>query len=256
MAKHRRKWDETVFRQYIRKGRGQGVGAKYKPWITVQDFSSRGMVSRVKGQTTGRVHHLMSNYETSLFYLLDWSDTVTDIREQYPLIDLNKAVEIAEKANIRYPYDAKSGFPYVMTSDFVIETSNGIAAVAVKPTNELENLRVREKLEIERRYWASSSIRWSIVTEREINQTKARNIEWLSQARSLFDFGLCINTQIACIEFFISEYPKYKKKLNQLFTKIELKFRLSPGIGLNIYKHLAYRKFIDINIDQLIKLPL
>jgi hypothetical protein len=47
VAKHRRKWNETVFRNYIREGRGQGVGADYTPWILIQDFASKGMVSRV-----------------------------------------------------------------------------------------------------------------------------------------------------------------------------------------------------------------
>ena len=190
MAKRRRKWDASIYQRYISEGRGQGNGAEYKPWITIQNFASRGMVSRIKGQTTGRIHHLMSNYETSLFYLLDWSDNVTDIREQYPLLNLPDVVEIAEKAQIRYPFDPKSGFPYVLTSDFCIETLNGTEAIAVKASAELTKPRVCEKLEIERRYWASQNIKWRIITEREINMTKARNIEWLAQARSLSNFGM------------------------------------------------------------------
>jgi len=123
MAKHRQTWNYSIFNKYLREGRGQGVGADYNPWIHIQNFSSLGMVSRVSGATTGRIHHLMSNLELSLFYLLDWSDDVLDIREQYPLIDLAQAIEIAENANIRYPYDPKSGFPYVLTSDFFLKQS-------------------------------------------------------------------------------------------------------------------------------------
>jgi hypothetical protein len=191
----------------------------------------------------------MSNYETSLFYLLDWSDNVTDIREQYPLSDLPGAIEIAEKAQIRYPFDPRSGFPYVLTSDFRIETPSGTEMIAVKPSSELAKPRVREKLEIERRYWVSHNIKWHIVTEHEIDVNKARNIEWLAQARNLADFGMDISAQNACIVFFIVSYPHYLDFLERLFSETEQKFGLSAGMGLNVYKYLAYHKRIHIDIN-------
>jgi hypothetical protein len=240
-----------MFRRYIREGRGQGVGASYKPWITVRDFPSRGMVSRVKGQKTGRIYHLMSNYETALFYLLDWSDNVIDIREQYPLSDLSKVIEIAEAAQIKYPYDSRSGFPYVITSDFYIETTSGIIVIAVKPTSELEKPRVREKLEIERRYWISQNIKWEIVTDREINHDKARNIEWLSQAQDLARFGLDLELQAKCIDFFMASYVAYSGSLSRLLLDLERHFELLSGMGLNIYKHLVYWKVINVDVSQL-----
>jgi hypothetical protein len=104
----------------------------------------------------------MSNLETNFFFILDWSEEVLDIREQYALLDLREAVEIAESARIRYPYDPQSGFPYVMTSDFLIDTAAGPTVVSIKTSSELETPRTREKLEIERRYWQRRSIRWKI----------------------------------------------------------------------------------------------
>lgn len=247
MAKHRRVWNETVFRQYIRDGRGQGVGAGYTPWLLIQDFASRGMVSRVKGSKTGRVHHLMSNLELSFFFLLDWADNVLDIREQYPLLDLRRMIEIAEAAQIRYPYDPQSGFPYVMTSDFYIDTKRGPIVVTIKPAADLAKPRVREKLEIERRYWDSQNIRWTIVTENEIDHAKARNIEWLSQASDLAQFGLTKYEQDLCFAYFRARYCE--DTVSQLIRNVEREFCLSPGMGLNIYKHLAYWKRIDFNTD-------
>jgi len=213
-----------------------------------------GMVSRVSGTTTGRIHHLMSNLELSLFYLLDWSDDVIDIREQYPLIDLVNVIEIAENANIRYPYDTKSGFPYVLTSDFYIETTQDAMIMSVKPSSELGKLRVREKLEIERRYWNKRGVEWSVMTENEINSVKARNIEWLSQARDLSVFGLCTATQDECRKFFLEAYDFDKYSFDILFTDVEKAFGLAAGMGLNIYKHLAYWKQIYFNADEKIDL--
>jgi hypothetical protein len=183
MPKHRRLWNADIHRKYIKEGRGSGSGSGYKPWIRIQDFASRGAVSRVKGNTTGRVHHLMSKVELAYFYILDWSESVTDILEQYPLLDLERAVTIASKAGIKYPTDNVSGYPYVLTCDFMIVTADGQKARTVKMVSELGNARTLEKLEIERRYWLEYDVDWGIITEREISFQKAKNIEWLYSAQ-------------------------------------------------------------------------
>jgi len=250
VSKYKRTWNETVYKQYIREGRGQGTGANYRPWLTVRDFPSLGVVSRVKGQTTGRIYHLMSTNETNLFYLLDWSDDVLDICEQYPLSDLAEAIRIAEKARIRYPYDNKSGFPYVMTSDYYVKTASGALVLSVKPSSELDKPRVLEKLEVERRYWSSRNVKWELITEREINQTKVHNIEWLSQAVDLAQFGFTEAQQALYIDFFMSRYISAPDNLAVLFRELEQRFFLANGMGLNIYKHLVYHKRIITDIGQ------
>lgn len=42
MAKHNLQWDENKLKRFLREGRGQGEGQNYKPWVTVQDFPSKG----------------------------------------------------------------------------------------------------------------------------------------------------------------------------------------------------------------------
>ena len=81
MAKRKRIWNREKYHRYLLEGRGQGTASEYKPWIYIHDFSSNGIVSRVKGMTTGRIHHLLSNQELWYFYLLDWSEKAIDIRE-------------------------------------------------------------------------------------------------------------------------------------------------------------------------------
>jgi len=251
MAKRRKKWNEAVYGKYLREGRGQGIAADYIPWISIQDFASKGMVSRVQGTKTGRVHHLMSNLETSFFFILDWSDDVLDIREQYPLLDLRLIISIAETAQICYPYDPQSGFPYIMTSDFYVETVKGPKVVTIKTSSELEKLRVREKLEIERRYWRHQNIEWGIITENEINLTKARNIEWLHQAKDLDYVGIPREMRESCIIYFESQYAN-GVYLSDLLKEVELEYALAPGAGLNIYKYLLYWKRIVFNVNEAI----
>jgi hypothetical protein len=214
----------------------------------IQDFASKGMASRAYGTKTGRIHHLLSNLETQFFYLLDWSDDVVDIREQYPLLDVPLAIEIAEESKIRYPYDQVSGFPYVLTSDFLIETTSGIRVRTIKSASELQKPRVREKLEVERRYWQRQGVDWKIVTENEINRAKARNIEWLSQARDLKCFPIPGDMQAACLDFFSERFSEKRQPLRTLFVDVEHCFSLPVGTGITIFKHLAFMKRIDIDI--------
>ena len=145
MAKRKRTWNKEKYHRYLSEGRGQGTASEYKPWIYIHDFSSNGIVSRVKGKTTGRIHHLLSNQELWYFYLLDWSEKTMDIREQFPLLELEETIKIADSLGIRYPYDKKSGFPYVLTSDFLITTGQETIARSVKLAKDLDNPRVLEK---------------------------------------------------------------------------------------------------------------
>jgi hypothetical protein len=189
----------------------------------------------------------MSNNELAYFYVLDWSDIVTDIREQYPLSDLSCAVNIAAQAGIKYPTDKASGYPYVMTCDFMITTVTGVKARTIKMTDELENARVLEKLEIERRYWTVQGVDWKIVTEREIPYQKAKNIEWLYTAH---------NSQIEPYKFMEAQdmmlqlLLRGKYSVTETANIVEKEFSLTAGTGLQLFKHLVLARKITIDISR------
>ena len=246
MNKRRSVWNESVYRKRLAEGRGQGEGSEYKAWILVHDFASRGVISRIAGSKTGRTHHLMSTSEKNYFYLLEWSDEVTDIREQFPLTDLELAVRLASEAGIRYPRDSASAFPYVLTCDFMIRTKNGFKARTVKPSSMLDNTRTLEKLEIERRYWVEKGIDWKIVTEQELPIVKIRNIEWLhpaSKAPMIPDADILARS-------ICEYYHKYDVSIFDVATWADIRYGLPQGIGLQIVKHLMWKKQIPWNMDK------
>ena len=49
MGRRKQDWTKAKFERYLKEGRGQGSGKDYKPWITIQDFPSKGRVSRTPG---------------------------------------------------------------------------------------------------------------------------------------------------------------------------------------------------------------
>lgn len=250
MPKRGRMWNEMKYHRYLSEGRGQGILADYIPWVQVQDFPSQGIVSRVKGQTTGRVHHLMSNLELWYFYLLDWSEKTIDIREQFPLIEMVDAIEIADSCGIRYPYDNVSGFPYVLTTDFLITTSDGYLARSVKPCSDLARPRVKEKMEIERRYWKKRGIDWKIVTEKEIPRIKSRNIEWLFSGS---DFSELIRDKQKieeCADCFIEMYDNGMRAIVTVIHDIEALYDLTHGAGMALFKMLIRQKRIELDLNH------
>ena len=249
MSKRIRTWNEAKYRKYLTEGRGQGTLADYKPWVQIQDFPSKGIVSRVKGCKTGRVHHLMSNLELWFFYLLDWSEKSTDIREQFPMLDISDAIDIADKCGIRYPYDNVSGFPYVLTTDFLITTEDGYVARSVKPSTELSRPRVREKLEIERRYWLARGVDWRIVTEKEIPRTKIRNIEWLLSGSDFADIVADKEKIRDCEDYFISLYVDGDYTIIAAIHRVEKKYELADGAGLALFKMLIRKKRILVDLN-------
>jgi hypothetical protein len=253
MSKHHRIWNQGTYEQYVREGRGCGSGADYKPWIRIQDFASRGVVSRVKGRTTGRVHHLLSNNELAYFYILDWADSVTDIREQYPLSDLDCAVKSAAQAGIRYPRDNVSWYPYVMTCDFVITTPSGVKARTVKQTSELSNKRTIEKLEIERRYWAAQGIDWRVVTEHEILRKKSKNIEWLYTAIGFTVTGYS-ERELERVRCVLLSLLTCEHSIVEAADIVESEFLIPVGSGLQLFKQLVLDGRLVIDLNQPVSL--
>ena len=249
MAKTRARWSENVYRKRLKEGRGQGELASYKPWLTIHDLASKGYATRIYSQKTGRIHHLLSHNELYYFCLLDWSPNVKDIREQFPM-RLTETLEISSAAGIRHPWDNRSHFPYVMTTDFLITTENGLIARTVKEKQELSDLRILEKFEIERRYWASCGISWKIVTEDQIDITKAKNILWLKAGKPEEKWFAEECLMKECEEIFCGLYHRKEIPFSEILDLVEGYAGTRPGAGMAVFKALVLSGRIGIDMSR------
>ncbi|HHX8651133.1 TPA: TnsA endonuclease N-terminal domain-containing protein [Vibrio diabolicus] len=183
----RRKLDSlSDFQRALKQKYGLGVRETYKPWLRVQDVSSYGHSAKIQGIKTGRVHHTLSEHESSFFYLAEFSDTIIDIREQFPLIPLDLSTKIAQLLGVDHPVIAYSKPKEwnVITTDFLLTRSDGVKqwyeAVSVKPAANLVNKRTAEKLDIERVWWQLLGIPFHIYVMSEDNQIQSKNIQWFT----------------------------------------------------------------------------
>lgn len=247
MGKRRPRWDEAHYHQYLKEGRGQGTGADYRPWVNIHGFPSHGVSARVLGRTTGRIHEFLSRNEEYYFYLLDTDPDVLDIREQFPL-RLTETLDIALRMGIDHP--RINGFPFVLTTDFLITRSDGLHARTVKMSNQLDDPRIIEKFSIECKYWENHQIDWKIVTEKEIDRTRARNLRWLyyqeSAEKMITDPVLHREARLLFMKLLgEGEFP-----VADIVEIIETGLNLRPGSGVTVYKELIRDGLVQVDMNR------
>jgi hypothetical protein len=255
MAKRNRTTTEKSIKKRIREGRGQGQGSDYKPWLHIQDVPSLGLVTRIKGWKTERVHHYLSLVELRYFYVLEWSLDVVDIREQYPLLPLEDTLEIAKECGVIHPRDPKTKQPIVMTTDFLNTVRQGAverdSARAIKCADALSSKRTMEKLEIERRYWEAKKVDWKIVTDGDIPKALAKNVEWVHQYRRLEDFSNLSDTAITQIVAALTKgVTTINAPLRDITLQTDDKLGLEVGTSLSIVRNLIANRRWRVNMNE------
>lgn len=247
MARNRNSSEEKKNARFVKEGRGIGRGVDYKPWLTVRDVPSDGRANRVPGWKTGRVHQFLSDIERNFCLLLDWSDSVRDIREQYPL-DRKATLKIAEQIGVIHPRNTRTSAPTVMTTDFVVDIErdgrSSMIARAIKPAEALDDRRVVQKLEIERRYWTQRGIDWGLVTERDIPKIVIQNIEIFHSYRSIEKetqpYPGFFTEKAALIA---NEVPaRGRLTLQQFCQEMEEAFEIRADVSLKLVRHLIATK--------------
>lgn len=255
MAKRKR---EQNIKTRISEGRGSGIGKDYIPWIKIQDVASNGRATRIKGIKTDRQHELLSDLERDYFYILDFSDDVVGIREQYPLLPIEETMDIAMELGIKHPTDPKSGEPIVMTSDFLITLKDKDEYIEVvrtiKQKDDLLKRRINEKFEIERVYWQRKELDWGIVTEQEIDKITAHNISFVhgdKNMESIDSFSEISNLDIKDLIYeFLKRIIGDKRSMRSICSEFDQDMSLEKGSGLSIFKYLVINKIIDIDIKE------
>lgn len=256
MSRYTLSWNQDKYNKFIKEGRGQGFGKEYKPWLSIHDFPSKGRVSRVLGWKSKRIHHFFSDMQTIYFYMLEWENSVIDIREHYPLLDIEDAIKDKSDLGLEKFKDKESRYPYTLTTNFLITIKNSnneniYIARSIKSKLEIEKKKTLERLEIERRYWESKDIDWGIVTQNEIPKVYVRNIEWVhSTLYSYEERGFSkeeINSLGDLLCYCLSTYRQSVRKITADFDK---EYNYENGTGLFIFRYLIASKKIKINMME------
>ncbi|RKL65857.1 heteromeric transposase endonuclease subunit TnsA [Salipaludibacillus neizhouensis] len=257
MAKRERSSTAKKIEKWIEEGRGKGEGSEYKPWLTIRDVPSKGIVTRTKGWKSNRIHHLLSHEELDYLYILEWSDSVVDIREQYPLLPQERTLEIADSLGIKHPYDPKSKDPIVMTTDFLVtrDTEKGkeIQARTIKPSSELKG-RVLEKFAIEQQFYHEQGIDWGIVTDEDKPSAFLKNMDWLYDSKRLDKDSILDNNLIYKIsETLLKEIVNRRDGLSTICLDSDEMLGFTQGTCLFVVKYMIANKKWYVNMNKKIE---
>ncbi|MDC5718203.1 TnsA endonuclease N-terminal domain-containing protein [Vibrio europaeus] len=237
------------FERALKNKYGIGQGFNYKPWLRIQDVKSTGTRSLIYGRKSQRDHHMMSSIESEHFYLAEFSNSVIDIREQFPLLPLNYTQKIAKTLGVEHPKHPQSKEPIIMTTDqlLTIDSPQGTIyhAISVKPEDDSGDLRVLEKIDIERVCWELLGVKFSYFTGNELTRLQSSNLHWATSPfrENPIDFSCeqvsCALSALAVGQYFIEDL------CNQLISMNVT----SHDDALLLVRFLIADKFIDVDLS-------
>jgi hypothetical protein len=229
---------------FIAEGRGLGVGNRYQPWehITRSRASPFSNLNVIPVPHLTRLAHFLSRGERE-FGLLLWWLGAEDVREQYPLwpwphrqpleqIDPHAAgmdkhpgmIALAREAGIKLGCYPGLGVPVVLSLDLVATVPPTIGAhrlvgYSCKPRAlflaAASESRLRERLELDRRYCVAAGFPHHLVHPEQLSQTLAVQLHWLAPIMprdelESFIAGEAYQSYLVCLERMVHEMPAHQ----------------------------------------------
>lgn len=254
-------WSEAKFRRFLSEKRGQGKHEQYHPWLTVSDIPSRGRSTRIFSHKANRIVHLLTDTQLRYFFLLEWDESITDINEQFPLLEMEGITDHLDESLLKRLKDRKTNVPHIMLTTFLVTAINEQGqeyqfARTLKDATELEKKATIERLELQRIYWNSRKIDFGIVTPNEIPIQKSKNIEWVLPALNIQDFGVS-EREMSQYAGWMSHLLSYNdERMQSILHSFEREMKAEIGTGLLVFRYLIASRRISINMEKEINLKL
>lgn len=212
------------FMAMIASGRGMGVGDDYRPWeeITRKRSSPFSNLNLIPVPHLTRLAHYLSRGERE-FALLLWWLGAEDVREQYPLWpwphpqpvraisehtgepDYHPGMAVvAADAGIRLGCYPGMGIPAVLTLDLLATIpeklcSSQLVGFSCKPLSLYLKAgpgeRLRERLELDRRYCLAANIQHHLVHPEQLSKTLVVQLHWLAPIEPIDKLRLLVNSE-------------------------------------------------------------
>jgi hypothetical protein len=188
--------------------------------------------------------------------MYEWSQQVTDIREQFALLPREETIRIAKEMGVEHPKDPHTKTDIVMTTDLVLTEctsySNQLKPISLKYDEALKDMRTLEKLEIERRYWKNRNVQWYLFTEKDLESNIVRNVEWIRKSFNLFGHFHGIPSQVIAHlrGKVVDTVFRYEEPLSMLMSLVDKQMELPIGTAMTMAKHLIARNIIPVDMTR------
>lgn len=256
--------------QYLERRAFEG---KYISYKTARQFSSQGNASSEQLEPDAVCHEYFSDLERRFGIALAYLKNVSAVKTQYPLLDVNTTLEIANRLNIPHPRfapksgqvkDENKGYQAaIMTTDFFFQYADVLTgeikkiAVSLKYDSDVdiqdgENSvigRTRDKLEIERAYWTEiKNIEYRLITSSHwsVSPVFTKNIDTARRFRDLEIPHTILRASQICFLEELQRSPRYR--LADLIYKVSRRTVISFEKTYAIFWYLVWRKGLQLDL--------
>jgi hypothetical protein len=197
-----------------------------------------------------RRHHLLSIQERIYFFLLEQEPDVIDIREQFPILQLNATLQLCGELEIRHT--RKGRYPEPFTLDFLVtrRTPSGVVfeGRSVKTPSDAEDPDIRRRLKVEHRWCDQHSIDWKLISSPSFN---AELLSRLTFIRSWSRHGLIPDRFRADTfsETFLNGYQANATLQSQIATCAK-KLGLGYHPSIDEFRYCAWTRRIPVDLQS------
>jgi hypothetical protein len=238
-------------RTRIQRGKGVGKGIDYKSWLKIRDVPSKGTSSSVSGIIVPRPYNLLSEIETTYFYLMERKPSTVDIQEQWPILDIDRTLELCAEYGIRHNF--RSSNPEPFTIDFLVTSKNNqgelsVRAASIKTPEDASNHDIRARLLIEYVWCLEREIPWTLVDTSKFNKTMLANLRFM---RTWYRHRYLSNPENEAL-FIKNFHLSYRRNtlLEELIQHTSKILRLSRDTALDIFRYCAWSNLIDVSLQH------
>lgn len=237
-------------RRRIERGCGLGKGTSYKPWLKVADVPSQGTSASIAGIRTKRVHHLLSELETTYFMLVERESDVVDIREQFPILSIQETLDLCSACSANHPY--KKEYPEPFTIDLLItrKTPGGLVhqARSVKPPRHLINEATQRRLEVEWKWCQKHGIDWRLVDTSGFSKELLSSLRfmrgWVRYGQTL-DFETAVDNS----RVFRDEFRPHDA-LSVILKRVSRHLAQRDVVTTNLFRAAAWHGLIELDYTK------
>jgi hypothetical protein len=218
--------------------------------LKVRDVPSRGTSAVIKGIRSGRPHHLLSEFEAIYFFLVERRATTVDIREQWPILDIDRTLELCSDYGVRHAF--RKGFPEPFTIDFLItERINDelrYRAASVKTPQDARDPHIRQRLAVEHAWCRERGIPWTLVDTSSFDKTMLQNLRFKrAWFRHRYETDQLLENSF--LQKFQAAYAP-NKPLKELMTQLSKSLRQPSAVVEDMFRFCAWHDLIEISLIQ------
>ena len=143
-----------------------------------------------------------------------------------------------------------------MTTDFMVKRDGIWQAIQIKPSEEAEKDRVKEKFAIEKAYYKMTGVDWKLFTEKDLPPVVAGNYFWLNAGESLECLVPSHGKRIRMKQAFLELYRDYTIPFRTILAAMDDICAVRTGTTMQLFKscimgnEIAFNPFEPVNLEE------